>query len=159
MLEAALTAPLAPDPAALSTALCISSTSSLTSPESWSIASFASWPASVSGLPRPFRSPDSVLVADLILSVVSLMSPSERFPPWSDCPAVLTESDQFVIALQRSCAQSSAEGDELLEPPPPPQPAASTTASASGARASLIAHPSAPAGPRITLCGRKRLKR
>jgi hypothetical protein len=60
MLDAAATAPLAPDPEALSTALCIDSTSPSTSVESWSIASLACWPASVSGLPRPFRSLASV---------------------------------------------------------------------------------------------------
>ena len=75
MLEAAVTAPFVPDPTAALTELCSLSTSSLTSVESWSIASFACCPASVFGLPRPFRSSANVLVASLISLVVFFRSP------------------------------------------------------------------------------------
>src|SRR6185503_17450287 len=139
MLEAAVTALfVVPVSTASFTALCNWSTSSLTCVESLSIASFACWPASVSGLPRLFNSSANWLVADLISLVVFLRSPFERLPLLSDSPAVLTEFDQVVIAEQRPSAQSFGDGSELLEDEPPPQPATSTTASASGASASFM---------------------
>src|SRR3954465_11584417 len=113
MLEAAVTAPFTLE--ACSTELCIALTPSLTSLESWSIASFACWPPSVSGFPRPFRSLASLSVALLISLVALLRLFSERLPPLSDSPADLTDPDQVVIEVQRLFAQSAAE-DESLDP-------------------------------------------
>jgi hypothetical protein len=80
MLPAALTAPFAPCPAASSTAFCSVSTSLVIWDASWSIASFAFWPASVFGLPRPFRSSAKVFVAALISLELFFRSPSDRLP-------------------------------------------------------------------------------
>ena len=85
-------------------------------------------------------------MADLISLVVFFRSPSERLLLLSDSPAVLTDSDQVVIEVQRLFAQSSGEGEELLLEEPP-QPATSTAASATGISASFIRVPSQlPAG-------------